>query len=315
MFREQALFDQLDSHPSVHCATLNELSDGTLLAAWFGGSREMARDVVLLESRLAPGETAWSQPKLLVEVPGRSLGQPVFLNHPNGELWFFFDVIMKDHWRDAQPYWQRSTDNGQTWGAYQPLMDYPGLMFRSKPLLLPGQIIIPAYDEREWQSRMMISDDGGQSWRLTDPISTPQGNIHACLVQLSNGNLLAYLRTGGKGGVIWRTESSDGGETWREPEPTPLPNPNAGIDLIKLHSGTLLLVYNHSDQQRTPLCLAWAGEDEGWSAPIKLEDTPGEFSYPTLLQTRDGQIHLVYTHQREHIHYARFSEDWVMQQS
>ena len=314
MFLEKPLFEQLDAHPSVHCATLTELPDGTLLSAWFGGSREMARDVVLLESRLAPGDTAWSQPQILVEVPGHSLGQPVFLNHPNGELWFFFDVIMEDHWTSAQPHWQRSLDNGQTWGKHQPLMDYPGLMFRSKPLLLPGRLIIPAYDERTWQSRMMISDDNGKNWRLADPISTPEGNIHACLVPLASGNLLAYLRNGSKGGVIWRTESSDGGDTWRDPEPTSLPNPNAGIDLIKLQSGKLLLAYNHSDQRRTPLCLAWANEDEQWSAPIKLEDTPGEFSYPTLLQTRYDYIHLVYTHQREHIHYARFTEDWVVEQ-
>lgn len=274
----------------------------------------MARDVVLLESRLAPGSDVWSQPEILVEVPGRSLGQPLYLTHPNGELWFFFDIIMEDHWTSAQPYWQRSSDNGQTWEPHQQFMDYPGLMFRSKPFLLPGRLIIPAYDERTWQSRMLISDDDGQNWRLTDPISTPQGNIHACLVQLDNSNLLAYLRNGRKGGVIWRTESSDGGDSWREPEPTTLPNPNAGIDLIKLNSGKLLLAYNHSDQLRTPLGLAWADEDEQWSAPIKLEDTPGEFSYPTLLQTRDGQVHLVYTHQREHIRYARFTEDWIMKQ-
>lgn len=315
MFIEKPLFEQLKHHPSVHCATLAELPDGTLLSAWFGGSREMARDVVILESRLAPGKPEWSQPQALVEVPGHSLGQPVYLPRPNGELWFFFDVIMEDHWTSAQPYWQRSVDQGRTWQPPRQLMDYPGLMFRSKPLLLPGRIIIPAYDERQWQSRMMISDDDGQNWRLTDPISTPQGNIHACLVRLSSGNLLAYLRNGSKGGMIWRTESSDGGDTWQEPEPTPLPNPNAGIDLIKLQSGKLLLAYNHSDQQRTPLCLAWADEDEHWSAPIKLEDEAGEFSYPTLLQARDGQIHLVYTHRREHIHYARFSEGWVTQQA
>jgi predicted neuraminidase len=305
------LFDQMPDRPSVHCATLAELPDGTLLAAWFAGSFEMAQDVVLMMSRRAPSQQAWSAPQVLVEVPGRSLGQPVFLAHPSGELWFFFNVIMEKHWTSAQPHWQRSSDGGRTWQAAQQLMDYPGLMFRSKPFLLPGRIILPAYDERTWQSRMLLSDDDGRTWRLTEPIRTPQGNIHPCIVQLASGRLLAYLRTGGKGGVIWRTESPDGGASWTPPTPTALPNPNAGIDLIRLNSGALLLAYNPSASQRTPLWVAWSSEDETWPHHQTLEDAPGEFSYPTLLQSASGDIHLVYTHRRQHIQYARFSEAWV----
>ncbi|MBZ0298992.1 MAG: exo-alpha-sialidase [Anaerolineae bacterium] len=305
------LFEQMPDRPSVHCATLTELPDGTLLSAWFAGSREMARDVVLMMARLEPGAQAWSAPQLLVEVPGRSLGQPIFLPHPNGELWFFFNVIMDAHWTSAQPYWQRSTDGGYSWQSAQPLMDYPGLMFRSKPFLLPGRIILPAYDETTWQSRMLLSDDAGQSWRITAPLTSPQGNIHPCIVQLADGRLMAYLRTGGKGGVIWRTESSDRGETWAEPTATELPNPNAGIDLIGLDSGALLLAYNPSAQRRTPLCVAWSSEDEHWPHQQTLEDADGEFSYPTLLQGTAGDIHLVYTHRRQHIQYARFDEAWV----
>jgi predicted neuraminidase len=312
VFHTAPLFEQMPDRPSVHCATLAELPDGTLLAAWFAGSREMARDVVLMMNRLAPGSESWSAPTVLAEVPGHSLGQPVFLLHPtNGELWFFFNVIMGDHWTSAQPYFQHSTDGGYTWQAPQQLMDYPGLMFRSKPFLLPGRIILPAYDENTWQSRMMISDDAGQSWRLTAPLITPQGNIHPCIVRRSDGRLLAYLRTGGKGGVIWRTESGDGGDIWTNPTPTTLPNPNAGIDLIRLKSGALLLAYNPVSTGRTPLCVAWSTEDETWPHQQTLQDAPGEYSYPTLLQHSDGTIHMIYTYRREHIQYARFDEAWV----
>jgi len=184
-------------------------------------------------------------------------------------------------------------------------------MFRSRPLRLAGRIILPVYDERTWQARMLLSDDAGQTWRLTAPLSTPSGNIQPSPVALADGRLLAYLRTGGEGGVIWRADSRDGGATWSRPEPTQLPNPNAGLDLLRLNSGALVLAYNPSERLRTPLCVALAQENEDWRWRRTLQDAPGEFSYPTLLQTRDEQIQMVYTYQREHIHFARFTEQWL----
>ncbi|MFO7321492.1 MAG: sialidase family protein [Chloroflexota bacterium] len=313
MILKAPIFDQLPDRPTAHCGTICALPDGTLLSAWFGGSYETAPDVVILSSRLEPGATAWSEPQVIAEVPYHALGQNVFLPRPDGSLWLFFNVITDRDWTSAQPHMQRSWDNGRTWEPPVRLLDYPGLMFRSKPLVLPGRIILPAYDENTWQSRMLISDDDGASWRLTEPITTEAGNIHPCLVQRSDGSLLAYLRTGGKGGFIWRTESFDGGETWSIATPTGLPNPNSGIDLLRLRSGRLVLAFNNSATLRTPLCVMIGDEDERWSAMQVIEDERHEFSYPTLLQTEDELLHLVYTYRREHIHYARFTEDWLAQ--
>lgn len=311
MFKHYPVFNQLDERPTAHCATLTVLPDGTLFTAWFGGAYETAPNVAILGAQLQPGNEQWHSPRILAEVPGRSLGQPVFLVRPDSELWLFFVVIMGNDWTTAQPYWQRSKDGGVSWYDCQPLMDYPGLMFRSKPLILPGRIILPVYDENTWQSRMLISDDDGQTWRLTAPLSSPQGNIHACLAPLTDGRLLAYMRTGGKGGVVWRAESFDQGDTWTELTPTRIPNPNSGIDLLRLQSGRLVLAFNNSATMRTPLCVALAGTDEIWERAQTLEDARAEFSYPTLLQTGDGLIHIVYTYKRETIYYASFDEDWL----
>lgn len=304
---------QLPDRPFAHCATLTALPGGSLLAGWFAGSYETAPDVAILAARLnAPGAD-WSAPWVLVDVPGYSVGQPVFLSLPGGELWLFFVVIDGggSGWTGARPYRQRSSDGGQTWTDRQLLLDDPGLMLRSRPLILAGRIVVPMYDEKAWQSRMLISDDGGQSWRLAAPIESLPGNIHPTLVQLDGGRLLAYLRPGGKGGVIWRTESADGGETWSDPTPTQLPNPNSGFDLLRLQSGRLALAFNNSDKLRTPLCVALARRGEQWDRLRTLEDALGEFSYPTLAQTHDGQIHVVYTYRREHIQYASFTEKWL----
>ncbi len=305
------VFQQLADRPLAHCATLTLLPDGSLLTAWYGGAYETAPDVAILAARRGPDEGAWTPPEVIAEAPGHSLGQPVFMVHPNGELWLFFVITTGRTWANAQPYYQRSANWGATWGQAARLLDYPGLMFRSRPLVLPGRIILPVYDENTWQSRMMLSDDNGNTWRLTAPMRTPSGNIQPCPVHLSDGRLLAYLRTGGAGGVIWRSESHDEGETWSLPEPTDIPNPNAGIDLLRLRSGNLALAFNAHNRMRTPLCVALSEAAERWRWRQTLEDERAEFSYPTLLETDDARIHLVYTYKREHIHYACFTESWL----
>jgi len=309
----QPLFERLDDRPMSHCATLIALPDDRLLAAWFGGSYETAPDVAILACEKPAGAAAWSAPRVIADVPGYSLGQPVFLPRPDGSLWLFLNVIMGRDWTSAQPHRQVSTDGGRTWQPAERLLDYPGLMFRSRPLILDGRLILPVYDENTWQSRMMISDDDGASWRLTELISTPPGNIHPTVVTQPDGSLLAYLRTGGSGGHLWRTESRDGGESWSQPTATALPNPNSGFDLMRLHSGRLALAFNDSPTLRTPLCVTLADEGEQWRWIQTFETDHAEFSYPTLAQTADGALHLVYTSRREHIQYASFSEAWLMQ--
>jgi alpha-L-rhamnosidase len=34
---------------------------------------------------------------------------------------------------------------------------------------------------------------------------------------------------------------------------------------------------------------------------VKLEDATGEYSYPALIQARDGRVHVTYTWRRERI--------------
>ncbi len=299
-----------------HCATLLELPAGDLLAAWFAGSFETAPDQAIYSARFQSDMSRWSMPVVIADTPGHADGQPVLYAHPDGSIWLFFVTIEGHDWTSARLKLQTSPD-GQRWSAPRILDDRAGLMFRSKPVELPnGNLLLPIYDETRWQSLSLISADGGNTWKLGQPIVTPPGNIHPCVVPLSDGRLLAYLRTGGAGGWIWQMFSHDNGWMWDTPTPTHFPNPNSGIDLIRLRNGHLALAFNDSPHRRTPLRVALSyDEGQTWDHVQTLEDSDGEFSYPTLLQTRDGRIHCVYTRRRETIQHAIFDELWLAGES
>ena len=85
----------------------------------------------------------------------------------------------------------------------------------------------------------------------------------------------------------------------RGPRATSLPNPNSGIDATGLKDGRIVLIYNHTERGRTPLNAA-VSRDGGitWNMFEILESTPGEFSYPAVIQASTGDIHVTYTWNR-----------------
>jgi alpha-L-rhamnosidase len=101
---------------------------------------------------------------------------------------------------------------------------------------------------------------------------------------------------------------------------TELPNPNSGIDAVTLRDGRHLLVYNHSTVSpgttkgvRAPLNIAVSDDGRHWQAALVLEPLNEaerqthpqyQFSYPAVIQSRDGLVHVTYTWNREHIQHA-----------
>ena len=117
---------------------------------------------------------------------------------------------------------------------------------------------------------------------------------------------------------VYRSTSHDGA-SWSAPVPTELPNNDAGIEAILLSTTALALAFNPVTEGRDPLALALSTDGgETWPCARNLQhgnstdaDEMPEFSYPSLLQTPDGMIHLTYTYNRETIKYKRVDEAWV----
>ena len=204
-----------------------------------------------------------------------------------------------------------------------------GWMTRTHPIQLPsGRIIVPLYSDGYSFSLMGISDDGGETWKPSEPI-VGYGPIQPSVVRKKDGTLVAYMRDAGPAPKrIPTSTSSDDGMTWSRVADTEFMNPGSSCEAIVLQDGTWLLVYNDTEKGRHSLAISLS-DDEGkswkWTRHIE-RDMRGEgattFHYPSVMQARDGAIHLTYSYflmhlpkdaARKSIKYVRFNAEWVKQ--
>jgi predicted neuraminidase len=146
------------------------------------------------------------------------------------------------------------------------------------------------------------SIDGGKTWQVIGPVNDGQaiGAIQPSILKLGDGRLLAVGRTRDSR-RIFCIESPDNGVTWGAMSLTELPNPNSGTDAVTLADGRHLLVYNHTEKGRSPLNVAVSENGSAWRNVLTLEDSPGEYSYPAIIQSADGLVHVSYTWKRKKI--------------
>jgi predicted neuraminidase len=105
-------------------------------------------------------------------------------------------------------------------------------------------------------------------------------------------------------GKIVEFWSQDGGKTWGDVAEIDVPNPNSGIDAVNLKGGRLLMIYNHTKKGRTPINVGVSKDGRTWTNALALETAPGEYSYPAVIQTADGLVHITYTWKRKLIRHV-----------
>jgi predicted neuraminidase len=110
------------------------------------------------------------------------------------------------------------------------------------------------------------------------------------------------------------TWSKDDGETWQPLKALDLPNPNSGTDAVSLANGKQLLVYNPLTagqnwwEGRSALKLASSTNGTDWNDIYTLENhKKGEYSYPAIIQSTNGHIHITYTSERKKIKYIKLA--------
>ncbi|MBA7486916.1 hypothetical protein ES707_22478 [subsurface metagenome] len=320
---------------SCHAPSICELPSGDLLACCFAGTQELegGPDQVTLGARFDKRRGSWSKPAIWVDVPQRASGNPrVFVGPNSGEVWLVAPVSYGE-WcgGSTRLFLKRSYDEGMNWKDLELLVDEKGILGKNKPFIRDNLCILPVEEEAEWNPKFLLSEDGGESWELVGDLGREAGVriIQPTLVQLRDGTLLAYMRS--QENYIYQSRSEELGHSWSRATPTGLPNNNSGIDMVRLSSGNLVLVYNPTqlvtDQQqrdaglpenmvgfttwgpRTPLAAALS-EDEAksWPHQLVLENGPGVYAYPAVIQGQDQAIHIVYTFERTAIRHMRIEE-------
>ena len=309
--KKEFIFRKNEKAPSCHASTVLPLSDGTVLAAWFGGAHEGDNDVEIWISK-RDTEGNWSTPVSVSEDDNIAHWNPVLYMQENGRI-----ILYYKHGETIPDWITRyitSDDNGTTWSS--PLTLVPGDTsggrgpVKNKCIKLKnGTVLGPASTEqnKKWIPFIDMSLDDGITWQFNGLMERPKykgayvGLIQPTLWESDEG--VHCLMRSNKG-ALYRSDSYDNGLSWSKPARTRLPNNNSGVDCVKDDSGRLWLIYNPVDVNwgvRHPLSLAYS-KDNGkhFTEVLVPEPGNGEFSYPAIT-CKDNTLYITYTYKRKQI--------------
>ncbi|MDF1823951.1 MAG: exo-alpha-sialidase [Verrucomicrobiales bacterium] len=309
--------------PQCHASTIVETTRG-LVAAWFGGTKEKNPDVEIWSSY--HDGAGWTKPRRFANgIQHSELRYPTWnpvLYQPedeNAPLMLFFKTgpTPVTWWGEVM----FSYDRGRSFRDRRRLPE--GILgpVRGKAITLPdGTVLCPSSTEApkeegdDWRFHFEHltsphQPELGESWTRIESEEQPFQVIQPTVLVHSDGTLQTLLRS--KHEKIAQSFSTDRGHSWSELELTDLPNNNSGIEALTLSDGRHLLLYNHTggreDREdgwgrRNVINLAISDDGIEWKAAAVVEKAEkGEFSYPSMIQTKDGLVHITYTWKREKV--------------
>lgn len=274
-----------------------------LWTAQLSGNQDTA--IVRYRKSYDMGET-WQEIDVLIDNPGTFIRQPIIVV-PNGN-WllpvFYCTVKPGEKWvgnYDTSGV-KISEDKGKTWRDVA-VPNSLGCVHMCITPLKNGSLI--ALFRSRWADNIYksVSHDGGETWSEPEPTTLPNNNSSIQVTTLDNGDLALVFNNMSAAGATERRKSlydeieDDSGA--KEPE------------LVEGRSAFW-------GAPRAPMTLA-VSKDNGqtWSLLANLDEGDGycmtnnsqqllnrEFSYPSIAQGQNGEIHIAYTYFRQAIKYV-----------
>ncbi|MBR1687407.1 MAG: family 78 glycoside hydrolase catalytic domain [Prevotella sp.] len=248
---------------------------------------------------------------------------PVLYEMPDGELWLFYKIGLKV--ADWTGWLVKSTDGGRTWGKREPLPEGFIGPVKNKPELINGRLLCPSSTEPGgWKFHVEIYDLATKHWKYVGPVEAelaartedaadvkPIDCIQPSILKLRDGRLQVLMRT--RNGRLATSFSGDNGDTWSKVTLLDVPNNQSGTDAVTLRDGRHVLIYNDFSTlpgtkkgPRTPLSIAVSDDGTHWHHALTLEASPiSQYSYPAIIEGRDGRLHCVYTWRRQRVAYKQ----------
>ncbi|MBD1433989.1 exo-alpha-sialidase [Sphingobacterium sp. DN00404] len=311
IIKEELLFQEGQFFKQCHASTIEETTDGRLLASWFGGSHEGNEDVVIWGASFNGKE--WSTPVIwadgLIEKTRYPCWNPVLFRAKDEQTVYLYYKVGPNP-REWWGMMKSSEDGGKTWSIPKKLPDGVFGPIKNRPLQLEnGDIVSPSsveISEDRWVAHIEKSIDNQKSWTVF-PIDhqSAYNVIQPSILLYDEGQLQVLCRS--KEGAVMSSWSYDQGETWTPLVKTNLINPNSATDAIRSDKH-FFIVYNPDIpgkdwwEGRTKLRLAYSTDGIQWTDILQLEDQEnGEFSYPTIFEDNKGFLHITYTYDRKNI--------------
>jgi len=196
-----------------HDPAIAECPNGDLLAIWYTCVEERGRELAVAASRLRYGREQWEPASPFWDAPDRNDHCPALWFDGKDTIYHFNGLCVAGKWEPLAIIMRTSKDNGVTWSKARLIAPEHGFrqmvgepVFRTRD----GAICVGA--DAEHGSTIWVSRDDGKTWY--DPGGKING-IHAGIVELNDGRLMALGRNQNIDGWMPKSISSDMGRTWQ----------------------------------------------------------------------------------------------------
>ena len=279
-----------------------------MFAAWYSCVTERGRELTVAASRLRFGGTEWDPAEPFWGPPDRNNHATSLWRNENGRIYHFNGLSAAATWGPLALVMRYSDDNGATWS--KPRFISPEHRLRHMPIASVFRrqddsilLACDAVSGGDGGTAIWLSDDDGETWYdpgagqpIPEFAAGKSGGwiagIHAAVVELSDGRLMAYGRGDTIDERMPKSLSEDGGKTWHySASPFPVVSGGQRCVLLRLQEGPIFLASFTADRREpTPMPIVDASGNErlvnGLFGALSYDD--GETWEHMRLITDDG---------------------------